>query len=608
MIRSSRGVAIGVVLALAAGCAPPFSIRRDAQAARRLALGNVLTTGDLSRRTNNLLYDRDLVERYAKDPAGTFAVLHGDFVAGRLRPEAAASIAEVAYHHGQHGGGSPYYLAAALYAWTYLFPQDPKDAPDRFNPRVRAACDLYNRGVTEGLKKSPTNVSLDGGTYALPFGTLDVTADPAMYQWSGHRLTNFYPVAELVVTGFATYYRWPGLGAPLAASIVPEEGRDTDLLARRARVPVTAILRPSDLSRALRDGEVRASIELYPGYGDQTVKVGKTEVPLEAEPTASFALALSETRIWEQETSLLRGVGVIGERQRLISSRPYQRGLIPVVFVHGTDSSLARWMELYNELDNDPRIHDRFQFWFFSYSSGNPIIYSASLLRDSLQKAVATLDPEGRDPALRRMVVIGHSQGGLLTKAMVVDPGDAFWRNVSRKPFDEVKLSSDTREFLRPIMFFHPLPFVTRVVFISTPHHGSYVAGSWIAHQAARLIRAPLQITRVATEVLTADREALAVEGIRGAPTAVDNMTPGNPFVKTLASLPTAPGVTAHSIISVDEPGPPQGKNDGVVEYDSAHIEGVESEVVVLSSHSCQSNPHTIQEVRRILLEHAGLP
>jgi triacylglycerol esterase/lipase EstA (alpha/beta hydrolase family) len=261
---------------------------------------------------------------------------------------------------------------------------------------------------------------------------------------------------------------------------------------------------------------------------------------------------------------------------------------------------------MYNDLDNDPRLHDHYQFWFFSYSTGNAINYSASLLRDALTNAVAKLDPEGRDPALRRMVVIGHSQGGLLTKAMVVESGDAFWRNASTESIDAINVSDDARKLLRHVAFFDPLPFVTRVVFVSTPHRGSYVAGNWLAHQVARLVQAPLDVTRVATEFVTLNKDALAVEGMRGAPNAVDNMTPGNRFVKTLAQLPIAPGVTAHSIISVDAEGPPQGKNDGVVEYDSAHIDGVESELVVRSPHSCQSNPHTIEEVRRILLEHLG--
>jgi triacylglycerol esterase/lipase EstA (alpha/beta hydrolase family) len=230
-------------------------------------------------------------------------------------------------------------------------------------------------------------------------------------------------------------------------------------------------------------------------------------------------------------------------------------------------------------------------------------------LRESLEHAVAQLDPDGRDDALRRMVVIGHSQGGLLTKMTVVESGDAFWRNISRKSIDEINVSDSTRDLLRRVAFVHPLPFVQRVVFVATPHHGSYVAGNWLAHQVAKLVSFPLDVTRVVGELATLNREALAVEEVRGAPTAVDNMTPGNRFVQTLAKLPIAPGVVAHSIIPVKGDEPPAGQNDGVVEYDSAHIEGVASEVVLThQEHSCQSNPHAIEEVRRILLEHLNTP
>jgi hypothetical protein len=84
-------------------------------------------------------------------------------------------------------------------------------------------------------------------------------------------------------------------------------------------------------------------------------------------------------------------------------------------------------------------------------------------------------------------------------------------------------------------------------------------------------------------------------------------MLPGNRFVRTLSASPIAPGVTAHSIIPVTEPGPPAGQNDGVVKYESAHLEGVASEKIVRSSHSTQSIPATILEIRRILYEHLGI-
>jgi transposase InsO family protein len=65
--------------------------------------------------------------------------------------------------------------------------------------------------------------------------------------------------------------------------------------------------------------------------------------------------------------------------------------------------------------------------------------------------------------------------------------------------------------------------------------------------------------------------------------------------------------VTAHSIIAVEGDGPIEQGDDGVVKYSSAHIEPVASELVVKSSHSTQGNPHTIEDVRRILRVHAGL-
>ena len=62
--------------------------------------------------------------------------------------------------------------------------------------------------------------------------------------------------------------------------------------------------------------------------------------------------------------------------------------------------------------------------------------------------------------------------------------------------------------------------------------------------------------------------------------------------------------MTAHSIIAVLGEGPVSGKTDGVVAYESAHLDGVESEKVVRAPHSCQAEPDTILEVRRILREH----
>ena len=84
-------------------------------------------------------------------------------------------------------------------------------------------------------------------------------------------------------------------------------------------------------------------------------------------------------------------------------------------------------------------------------------------------------------------------------------------------------------------------------------------------------------------------------------PTSVDHMKSSNPFLKTLASMPVASGVYVNSIIPVKGEAPPADGDDGVVTYQSAHIEPVESELVVKSGHFTQGTPPTIEEIRRIL-------
>jgi pimeloyl-ACP methyl ester carboxylesterase len=445
---------------------------------------------------------------------------------------------------------------------------------------------------------------------------LAVAFDPTQLRVGDRMLHRFTPVAELEVEGLALRYRWPGIGAPLAASTVPVEdappGRD--LVAPRLQVPLTALLRIPHARRALVRGEsLEGTLDLHLAWDDGAVTIAGERVPLESEPTAALALTFTGVPIFELETLGLLGrlTGALADRPPLVSTTPYRPGLVPVVFVHGTGSSLVRWAEMYNRLQGDPEIRSRYQFWFFQYDSGNPIALSSLYLRNAITEAVAHVDPRGEDAALRRMVLIGHSQGGLLVKMQSISTGDRLWNGVSRKPLDELRLTDDVRELLRRGLFVEPLPEVSRVVFISTPHRGSFVAGyRIIANLVRRLALMPLQMTRLTGEIAL-NPDALKTPFI---PTAVDNMSPRNPFIRSLQTIPVEPSIPVHSIISVEEKYWSDGSfdtergNDGVVAYSSAHIEPVVSELAVRSPHSCQNNPHTIEEVRRILRLHVGLP
>jgi pimeloyl-ACP methyl ester carboxylesterase len=217
---------------------------------------------------------------------------------------------------------------------------------------------------------------------------------------------------------------------------------------------------------------------------------------------------------------------------------------------------------------------------------------------------IATLDPEGADPALRRAVVIGHSQGGLLTKLMTVESGDTFWTRISDRPLADIQISDESRSVIEGALFVEPHRAVERVVFIATPHRGSFLAAYAPARWMGKLVRAPANVVQVLTDVVTSDPDAAAVRRIDDVDGALGNMSPTSPFLKRLVALPISPDIEAHSIIAMKELRPKDEGSDGVVEYGSAHLEGVESEVVVESGHSCLSHPDVISEVRRILRMH----
>jgi hypothetical protein len=168
-------------------------------------------------------------------------------------------------------------------------------------------------------------------------------------------------------------------------------------------------------------------------------------------------------------------------------------------------------------------------------------------------------------------------------------------------PLADLKVSTETRELLQTSMFFTPLSFVDTVVFIATPHRGSFRATGFVLDLIRRLVTLPITVVRGIGDVVRENPESYFRQPFRSVPTAVDNMSPLSPFVKALSDMPIADGVRTHSIIAALGDGPLSGRTDGVVRYDSAHLDGVVSEKIVHTSHSTQAAPETIEEVRRIL-------
>jgi pimeloyl-ACP methyl ester carboxylesterase len=288
--------------------------------------------------------------------------------------------------------------------------------------------------------------------------------------------------------------------------------------------------------------------------------------------------------------------------------RPYERGKVPVLFVHGLWSNPWSWSRMIERLEADSALCDHYQFWTFGYSTGDPLPHSAVLLRSNLDEVRRKFDPDGTDRAFDRMVVVGHSMGGLLTKMMVQDTGGRLWQIVSDRPVDELAGDPEDRERFRRALFYKPRPEVRRVVFIATPHRGSQVDQGPLEHIGSRLIRLPDPLRASYNRLIAHNRPDFFNERFRrGLPTSVDELEWRSPILMRLDELGLAPTTKAHSIIAVQHDPPTASGSDGMVPYESAHVDGVASELLVSSSHLCQDKPVVIGEVRRILLEHEAL-
>jgi pimeloyl-ACP methyl ester carboxylesterase len=284
---------------------------------------------------------------------------------------------------------------------------------------------------------------------------------------------------------------------------------------------------------------------------------------------------------------------------------PYQPGKIPVVFIHGILSNPAAWIDLANDLRAAPGFADRFQIWGFRYATQAPFLEAASRLRRDLYRATATVDPCGTDPALRELVLVGHSMGGLVAELQASASGDRLWNCIANRPLDQIVTTDESRQQLAEMFFFNPQPNVRRVICLAAPHQGS----RWATRPIGRLgaLLADPEPARVARhEQLMRDNPGVFSEEVaRRVPTSVDMLDPDSAILHAIETLPVSPCVKFHTVFGYGKFNLAGEPSDGVVAMDSAFTPKAVSQVGVHATHTTiQRKLETAAEIMRLLNEH----
>ncbi|MFZ0708669.1 MAG: alpha/beta fold hydrolase, partial [Terrimicrobiaceae bacterium] len=182
----------------------------------------------------------------------------------------------------------------------------------------------------------------------------------------------------------------------------------------------------------------RCEIEFIDPLSVETASLSGRSLPSGADFTAPLALGLSRERPDKTGVPAMLDPEGFASTARLIQVQPYDPQKIPVLFVHGLQSTPVTWVPMVNTIWADPVLRRNCQIWVFGYPSGYPIPYSALLLRRELDALSKTV------PNHRRIVLVGHSMGGILSRLMITDSGgDKMWRYFFGTSPEQTKLSPE---------------------------------------------------------------------------------------------------------------------------------------------------------------------
>lgn len=508
-------------------------------------------------------------------------------------------------------------LDAAQDAWGCFAQPDPTGMhADPADPVTRDTADLYNASVElllrlaqkqQGLSPDrPVQLSITGRSIPVNVPFPSVLMD-------SQRFGRIDFVSDYEVRNLRNRHTRDGLGVPLivARRSDPEADPLEAYYTQGMSLAVTAVLRfdgAGDGDSGMADGvageQPLARIELYdPGESDG-LAVNGSLLPLETDTSTPLARFLSNP-----DLSLLDTWGLIrpdlAERvEGLYMVQPYDPDRIPVLMVHGFWSSPLTWMEMFNDLQADPEIHRRYQFWFYLYPTGESVAFAASRLREELQAVRNVCDPEHSNSKFDQMVVVGHSMGGVLAHMLTIDSGDVLWNSVSRRPVEQLRTSPEKQAEIRRVFFFKRNPAVGRIVTIASPWEGSSLSNQftrWLLGSVVWLPNRTLELSRIAfdqTDQDHSDRPSFPR-------TSLDSLSSRSPLLRLVRETSVPVDVRHHNIIAISRGRNPETWTDGVVSWNSAHRSDVSSETLIRAGHSqVIRHPDTAREIRRILLQH----
>lgn len=498
-----------------------------------------------------------------------------------------------------------YYGLSTYLSHAYLSVVSKNLNREAFNPHFRMACELYNYSLEQNLRFTLNKIPFHPRSfYRLddPRGAIPSRFKLVGFDWKEEDIHEILPSVDYEPREVKYSSRRQGLGVPMIAIRYNDPEHGDDIYPPICAFPATALYIPQEKYN-LEATESRDVFHLVNPWSQEALKVGESEIPIEADLTTPLNYMLTRTGFeydywagFRAKDASIRGTTFL--------IQPHHPGRIPVILCHGLLSNAQPWEALVNGLMDDTWIRRHYEFWFMQYPTGRGLLDNAADLRRSLYRLFRKLDPDRDSRSLRHMVMVGHSMGGLMARLLTQDSGNAFWNLAWSAPIDRLDLTAEEKSILEGSLFFKAVPFIDRVIFLGTPHAGTPAAQTTLGWIAGKFINIPSPKLLFAKSVQNKNREFARFDTNQESTKSVNQLRPDSPLIQTMNKLPRPPKTHYHNIIGnlyegSDEPG------DGYVPVASARFPWAESETVVPAGHTdIQGHPLAIKEINRILREH----
>lgn len=415
------------------------------------------------------------------------------------------------------------------------------------------------------------------------------------------------PAAEVKLVSLQDRYILPGIGVPLVGIIPADKAEQSteDMYNITSRGMVSVLTAVMEFSA---DG--KPHLKVIPLRRQQHFAVGKLKYPLAADWSAALEVYWDLTRVREDRMLGLLRPQELRSTTGLSSIQAYNPNKIPVILTHGLMSSAGTFDNLVNRLYADPEIRNNYQFWYFNYPTGVAWTVSARAYRTAIQKLRDQVDPSHSNPNWDRMVVIGHSMGGLITHySQCVEPWNLLLASdipkdklepLLKKKYVDTPMPDPALESMRGDYFFRPVE-AGLVIYLATPHRGAPVAKYRLVTALTKFVTLPQTLVKEAYNIATLQQDIFLLNPQDAYLwfTSVNQLKPDSYSISGLHGLKVR-NVPTHSIIGDSGKGDSPKSSDGVVPYWSSHIPWG-TETIVPSEHSVQDCMETANDLKRVL-------